>query len=141
MGQQFKSVTAELPFASLLAPVLGEVDDARIAVAAADILRADVVPEITVIPIEAAPVLTGASAYTVVGDPVQWHAVRLLIDQGKLPADARVPVRIFLNSAQWRRAGLIARIAEVANRITLPAMRRRRAAAREWSAHDLVRHL
>jgi hypothetical protein len=141
MGQHGTSMTAQVRFANLLEPVLSEIDDARIAVVAARILRDGALPDIDVVPLDEAPAMSDATIYAVRGDPVQWHAVRLLIEQGKLAADARVPVRIFLSPAQWRRAGLVARIAEVAHRIALPVMRRKRAAGRAWSPRDLVRHL
>lgn len=144
MGQQLTAMTAWVRFSRLLEPVLSEMDDARIAVAAMRIQGRRVLPDLDVVPVSAAPELTDATLYALHGDPVGWHAVRLLIQQGKLPADARVPVRILLNTAQWRRAGLVAQLAQAAHRSDIVVerpRRNRRPSARALSPLDLVRHL
>ncbi len=139
MGKQITAMTAQVPFSRLLEPVLSEIDDARIAVVAARIQRGRALPDLDVVPVSAAAELRDMSLYGLLGDAVEWHAVRLLIQQGKLPADARVPVRIFLNAAQWRRAGLVAKLAQAAHRSDVAVKPRR--ARRALSPLDLVRYL
>jgi hypothetical protein len=134
-------MTAQVRFTSLLQPVLSGVDDARTAAAATRILRAGGPRDIDVVPLGPAAALTQDTIYAVRGDSVEWHAVRLLIEQGKLGADARVPVRIFLNAAQWRRAGLVARLAEAAHRIAVPLTHRIRIPPPELGPRDLIRWL
>jgi hypothetical protein len=142
MGQRLQAMTAHIRFANLLAPVLGEVDDAGIALAAARILNDRGLYDIDVMPVSTKPVLTDDTIYALLGNPVAWHAVRLLMAQGKLPADARVSVRIFLSGEQWRRAGMIARMAEIAHDTDIAVERPRRGAfAPPLSPRDLVRYL
>jgi len=142
MGQKLSSMTAQIRFGSVLAPVLSETDDARTAVMAERLLGDPAQRELHVVPLTAAPELTDRTLYAVVGDPVRWHALRLLMQQGKLAGDATVAARIFLNRDQWQRAGLVARLAEAVNAtpVTVERLRRRRA-ARQWSPHDLLRYL
>jgi hypothetical protein len=139
MGEQFSSMTAEISFGSVLAPVLSDTDDARIAIMAERLLGDPALRELDVVPLTTAPELTDRTFFAVVGDPLRWHALRLLIQQGKLPGDAPLPVRVFLNGDQWNRAGLIARFAEAAHAIPMPVKRRRAAPA--LSPQDLIRHL
>ena len=127
MGRQLKAMTAEVRFGALLAPVLGAVDDAGIAVAAARMLQGDPLPPLDVMPLGGAAELTERSLYVLLGDAVGWHAMRLLIEQGKLANDARVPVRIFLEPGQWRKAGIVAHVAEIAHRTSVKVKRPRRA--------------
>ena len=128
MGRVLRAMTAEVRFNALLAPVLTAVDDAQVAVTAARLLRAGAVPTLDVMPLSRTPELDERTVYALLGDAVAWHAVWLLIEQGKLPANARLPVRIFLDRAQWRQAGLVARIAELAHRTPVRVERPRRGA-------------
>ncbi|MBI3514590.1 MAG: hypothetical protein HY060_11075, partial [Proteobacteria bacterium] len=104
MGRPLNAMTAEVRFGALLAPVLGAVDDAGIAVAANRMLQGDPLPPLDVMPLGRAPAFTERTLYVLLGDAVGWHAMRLLIEQGKLASDTHVPVRVFLNHAQWRKA-------------------------------------
>ncbi len=145
MGQQCPVMSAAIEFDELLPPMLSEIDDARIALAAARRLESPTPPAIDVVPLTASSTLGKGTLYAVLGDPVHWYAVRLLIQQGKLPVGARVAVRVFLNAAQWQHAGAVARQAERANVVEISSDRPRRtidrAAARQWAARDLVRYL
>ena len=130
MGRSLKAMEAEVRFGALLAPVLSAVDDAGIAVAAARMLQGDPLPPLDVMPLGRSRELTERTLYALLGEPVGWHAMRLLIEQGKLASDARVPVRVFLDPAQWRQAGLISHVAEIAHRTPIELKRRPRRAAR-----------
>jgi hypothetical protein len=142
MGHQPSSMSAEIRFGNILEPVLCEVDDARIAVVAEHLQADPNLRELEVVPLTAAPELNERTLYAVVGDPARWHAVRLLIQQGKLAGDVPVTARVFLNREQWQRAGLVARFAEAVNATPVTIERlRRRSAARQWSPHDLLRYL
>jgi len=142
MGEQLSSMTAQISFNAVLAPVLSETDDARIAIMAERLLGDPALRELDVVPLTAAPEMTDRTFFAVVGDPVRWHALRLLIQLGKLPSDAPVSVRVLLNGDQWNRAGLIARFAEAAHAMPVAVTRgRKRRAAPPLSPQDLVRNL
>ena len=127
MARPLKAMTAEVRFGALLAPVLSAVDDAGIAVAAARMLQGDPLPALDVMPLGRTAALNERTLYVLLGDAVGWHAMRLLIEQGKLANDAHVPVRVFLDPAQWRKAGVVAHVAEIAHRTPVKVKRPRRA--------------
>ena len=143
MGQQLSSMTADIRFGSVLAPVLSETDDARIAIMAERLMQDPTMRELDVVPLTAAAELSDRTLYAVIGDPLRWHALRLLIQQGKLPGEAPVAARVFLSRPQWQRAGLVARFAEAAHAIPVTVERPRpaRRGPRQWSPQDLVRFL
>ncbi|MBI3515926.1 MAG: hypothetical protein HY060_17975 [Proteobacteria bacterium] len=122
MGAPLMVMFARIRFSNFLAPVLSECDDAQIAVAASRILRDRAINRIGVIPLIQDADLTGTT-YAMLSGATEWHAVRLLVAQGKLPANLRLPVRIVMNRAQWRRAGLIAHVAEAAHAVSIGADR------------------
>src|SRR5258706_13848241 len=97
MGRPLNAMTAEVRFGALLGPVLSAVGDAGIAVAAARMLQGDPLVPLDVMPLGRAPAFTERTLYVLLGDAVGWHAMPLLIEQGKLASDAQVPVRIFLD--------------------------------------------
>lgn len=108
-------MSARVRLENVLTPVLTASDDAEIACAASRILRDQTVREIEVVPLTQASELTNATFYAIRAGALEWCAVRLLIAQCKLRGDVRLPVRIVMNDAQWRRAGLVAHVAEAAN--------------------------
>jgi hypothetical protein len=121
---------ARVRFNKFLAPVLSECDDAQIAVAASRILCDKAIDHIAVVPLAQDAELTGTTAFAMVSGATVWHAIRLLIAQGKLPENVRLPVRIIMNHEHWRRAGHRARVAEAAHAGTLAADRHGADAAR-----------
>lgn len=116
MGRSHKEMRLDVPFGRLLAPMLHEADDAAIAVEATRILESGALPTIDVVPLTQSRELTGDTLYAIAEGALAWHAVRLLIAQHKLPAQPLLPARVRLDDRQWRRAGLIARIAVLAHR-------------------------
>jgi hypothetical protein len=118
------AMSGRIRFGKFLAPVLTDSDDAAIAVAASRILRDRAVGAIDVIPLTHDPELTEATHYAIRAGATEWHAIRLLVEQGKLRADVRLPVRIFMNGGQWRRAGLVAFVAEAAHSVSVVGVER-----------------
>ena len=120
-------MNAQIRFSSLLAPLLGDGPDAAtVALHANRILETRRMRDVDVIPLSADPVLTENTLYALRSGFADWHAVRLLIDQGKLPPDPRLPVRVHLNAAQWEKAGEIAHEAADQHRATRDRQARRR---------------
>lgn len=117
---RLKEMRLDVPFGRLLAPMFHEADDAAIAIEATRILESGILPTLEVVPLTQSRTLTDATLYAIVQGALGWHAVRLLIAQHKLPPQPRLPTRVRLNDGQWRRAGLVARIAELAHRFRLP---------------------
>ena len=119
-------MNALVRFSNLLAPVLGDGPDAAsIAVLANEILATRKIRDVEVIPLTAEAELTDATLFALRSGFADWHAVRLLIDQGKLPPDPRIHVRVHLNQAQWDKAGEIAQEATIQH-IFLQAAKERR---------------
>ncbi len=127
MARRVHVMNAQIRFSSLLAPVLGDgFDAATVALQASRILETRRIRDVDVIPLTAAPELTENTLYALRSGFADWHAVRLLIDQGKLPPDPRVPVRVHLNPAQWEKAGVIAHEAADQHRATRDGQAHRR---------------
>ncbi|MEJ0071113.1 MAG: hypothetical protein WDO24_22960 [Pseudomonadota bacterium] len=109
MGRHPHVMNALIRFSNLLAPVLSDGPDAAtVAILASNILDTRKLRDVDVIPLSAAPELTENTLFALQSGVAHWHAVRLLIDQGKLPPDPRIHVRVHLNQAQWDKAGEIA---------------------------------
>jgi hypothetical protein len=109
MGRHPRVMNAQVRFSNLLAPVLSDGPDAAtVAMLATRILETRKVRDVEVIPLSAEPALTENTLFALRSGFADWHALRLLIDQGKLPPDPRVHVRVHLNEAQWEKAGEIA---------------------------------
>jgi hypothetical protein len=109
MGRSPHVMNALIRFSNLIAPVLGDGPDAAtVAMLASRILETQRIRDVDVIPLTAAPELDETTLYALRSGFNNWHAVRLLIDQGKLPPDPRIHVRVHLNQAQWDKAGVIA---------------------------------
>jgi len=112
MGRSPRVMNALIRFSNLIAPVLGDGPDAAtVAMLASRILETHRIRDVDVIPLTAAPELDETTLYALRSGFNNWHAVRLLIDQGKLPPDPRIHVRVHLNQAQWDKAGEIAHVA------------------------------
>jgi hypothetical protein len=127
MGRHPRVMNALIRFSNLLAPVLAEgPDSATVAVLASRILETQKVHDVEVIPISEAPELTENSLFALRSGFNDWHALRLLIDQGKLPADPRVHVRVHLNQAQWDKAGEVAHEAADAHETARERLPKRR---------------
>jgi hypothetical protein len=119
-------MNALVRFSNLLAPVLSEGPDAAtVALLASRIWETQRIRDVDVIPLTMAPELNDNTLYALRGGIADWHALRLLIDQGKLPPDPRVHVRVHLNQAQWEKAGEIAHEAAEAHRRHARPIRRR----------------
>ncbi len=122
-------MNALVRFSNLIAPILSDGSDAAsVAMLANHILESNDIRDVDVIPLTAAPELDENTLYALRSGFAHWHAVRLLIDQGKLPPDPRIHVRVHLNAAQWHKAGKIAQEATDAHRSERdrPAKRRAR---------------
>jgi len=133
-------MNALVRFSNLLAPVLSDgPDSATVAILATRILETGKLRDVDVIPLSAAPELTENTLYALQSGVADWHALRLLIDQGKLPPDPRIHVRVHLNQAQWDKAGEVAQEATDAHCAARDRLARRRlrrakpAAYRRWS--------
>jgi hypothetical protein len=128
MGRPPRVMNGLVRFSNLIAPVLSEgpdTDAASVAVLATRILETQRIRDVEVIPLTAAPVLTETTLFAIRSGFDDWHAVRLLIDQGKLPPDPRIHVRVHLNQAQWDKAGEIAQGAAIEHTILEAAKQRR----------------
>src|SRR5258708_38415404 len=102
-------MNALVRFSNLLAPVLSDGPDAAtVALLASRMWETQRIRDVDVIPLTMAPELNDNTLYALRGGIADWHALRLLIEQGKLPPDPRVHVRVHLNQAQWEKAGEIA---------------------------------
>jgi hypothetical protein len=109
MGKSPRVMTALVRFSNLIAPVLADdADAATVSMLASTILQSRRIHDVDVIPLTTEPELTETTLFALRSGFAAWHAVRLLIDQGKLPPDPRVPVRVHLTEAQWDKAGEIA---------------------------------
>ena len=128
MGKSPRVMTALVRFSNLIAPVLADDADAgSVAMLANAILETRRIHDVDVIPLTTEPELTEATLFALRSGFAAWYAVRLLIDQGKLPPDPRVPVRVFLTEAQWDKAGEIAHEAADEHRTRRDRQARRRA--------------
>ena len=131
MGRRPLVMNALVRFSNLIAPVLGDGPDAAtVATLASRILETRRIRDVDVIPLTAEPELSETTLYAVRAGFADWHAVRLLIDQGKLPPDPRIHVRVHLSQAQWDHAGVIAHEAADAHRSARDRQSRRRATRR-----------
>lgn len=111
-----RTMNARVRFSSLLAPVLSDdADAASVADVAAEILRTGRVPDLDVMPLCHDVPLAASTPYAIRAGFADWHGLRLLIQQGRLPADPLVGVRVHLTKAQWQRVGLVARVAAFAH--------------------------
>jgi len=120
-------MNALVRFSNLLAPVLSDgPDSATVAILATRILETGKLRDVDVIPLSAAPELTENTLYALQSGVADWHALRLLIDQGKLPPDPRIHVRVHLNQAQWDKAGEVAQEATDAHCAARDRLARRR---------------
>jgi len=127
MGRHPHVMNAQVRFSNLLAPVLSDGPDAAtVALLATRILETRKVRDVDVIPLSAAPELTENTLYALRSGIADWHALRLLIDQGKLPPDPRIHVRVHLNQAQWDKAGEVAQEAADAHQSARDRLARRR---------------
>lgn len=109
MEKQTRVMNTRVRFSNLLAPVLTDgLDSATVALLASRILETQRVRDVDVIPLSHTPELSENTLYAIRAGFADWHAVRLLIDQGKLPPDPRIHVRVHLNQEQWDKAGEIA---------------------------------
>jgi hypothetical protein len=127
MGRHPRVMNAQVRFSNLLAPVLSDGPDAAtVAMLATRILETRKVRDVEVIPLSAEPDLTENTLFALRSGFADWHALRLLIDQGKLPPDPRVHVRVHLNQAQWDKAGEIAHEAADAHNIAREPLTQRR---------------
>lgn len=110
-----RTMNARVRFSCLLAPVLSDdADGATVARVAAEILRNGRARDLDVVPLCHDLILTANTPYAIRAGFADWHGLRLLIQQGRLPADPLVRVRVHLTDAQWQRAGLVARVASLA---------------------------
>ena len=129
MGRHPRVMNAQVRFSNLLAPVLSDGPDAAtVAMLATRILETRKVRDVEVIPLSAEPALTENTLFALRSGFADWHALRLLIDQGKLPPDPRVHVRVHLNEAQWEKAGEIAHEAADAHDSAREPLTKRRSA-------------
>ena len=127
MARQPHVMNALVRFSSLLAPVLADGPDAAtVALLAARILETRKLRDVDVIPLTTAAELSDNTLYALRSGIADWHALRLLIDQGKLPPDPRVHVRVHLSQAQWEKAGEIAHEAADAHEAARERLARRR---------------
>jgi hypothetical protein len=128
-------MNALVRFSNLLAPVLADGPDAAtVALLAARILETRRLRDVDVIPLTTSAELSDNTLYALRSGIADWHALRLLIDQGKLPPDPRVHVRVHLSQVQWEKAGEVAREAADAHlaareRLSLRRLRRARSTA------------
>jgi hypothetical protein len=126
MAKHPRVMNALVRFSNLLAPVLSdEADAATVSDLANHILATQRIRDVDVIPLTTAAELTDNTLYALRSGHAHWHAVRLLIDQGKLPPDPHIPVRVHLNEAQWDKAGEIAHDAADAHRTARDRQARR----------------
>jgi hypothetical protein len=136
MARHPRVMHALVRFSNLLAPVLADGPDAAaVALLAARMLETRTARDVDVIPLTAAAELTDNTLFALRSGIADWHALRLLIDQGKLPPDPRVHVRVHLNQAQWEKAGEVAREAADAHISTRERLARRRARRARTSAY------
>jgi hypothetical protein len=136
MGRHPRVMHALIRFSNLLAPFLSDGPDAAsVALLATRILETRKLRDVDVIPLSAAPELTEDSLYALQSGVADWHALRLLIDQGKLPPDPRIHVRVHLNQAQWDKAGEVAQEATDAHRSARERLAMRRLRHARPSAH------
>ena len=139
MGRSPHVMNALIRFSNLIAPVLGDGPDAAtVAVVASRILETQRIRDVDVIPLTAAPDLDETTLYALRSGFNDWHAVRLLIDQGKLPPDPRIHVRVHLNQAQWDKAGEIAHEAADAHRTARERQQRARRPRRARRRHGFA---
>jgi hypothetical protein len=128
MGRRPLVMNTLVRFSNLIAPVLSDGPDAAtVAQLANRILETRRIRDVDVIPLTTEPELSETTLYAVRSGFADWHAVRLLIDQGKLPPDPRIHVRVHLTQAQWDKAGEIAHEAADAHRRARDRQARRRA--------------
>lgn len=128
MGKSPRVMMALVRFSNLLAPVLADgADAATVALLANTILETRRIHDVDVIPLTTEPELTDTTLFALRSGFAVWYAVRLLIDQGKLSPDPRVPVRVHLSETQWDKAGEIAHEAADAHRTLRDRQARRRA--------------
>jgi len=128
MARPPRVMHALIRFSNLLAPVLAEGPDAAtVALLAARMLETRSLRDVDVIPLSAGAELTDNTLFALRSGIADWHALRLLIDQGKLPPDPRVHVRVHLNQAQWDKAGEVAHAAADAHVAARDRLARRRA--------------
>jgi len=138
MAKQQRVMHALVRFSSLLAPVLGEgPDSAAVALLANRILATRKLNDVDVVPLSTAAELTENTLFALRSGVADWHALRLLIDQGKLPPDPRVHVRVHLNQAQWEKAGEIAQEAFDAHIAARERLARRRLRRAKRAPHRL----
>jgi len=140
MGRQPRVMNALVRFSNLIAPILSEGNDAAsVAVLAGRILESQRIRDVEVILLTAAPEITETTLFAIRSGFDDWHAVRLLIDQGKLPPDPRIHVRVHLSQAQWDKAGEIAQEASIQHIFLQAAQERpRRKRARKRKTADAV---
>ena len=131
-------MNALVRFSNVIAPVLSDShDDASVAVLAGRILESQRIRDVEVIPLTAEPDITETTLFAIRSGFDDWHAVRLLIDQGKLPPDPRIHVRVHLTQAQWNKAGEIAQEASIQHIFLQAAKERpRRKRARKRKTAD-----
>ena len=138
MGRHPHVMNALVRFSNVIAPVLSDShDDASVAVLAGRILESQRIRDVEVIPLTAEPDITETTLFAIRSGFDDWHAVRLLIDQGKLPPDPRIHVRVHLNQAQWDKAGEIAQEATIQH-IFLQAAQERRPRRKRARKRKLV---
>ena len=127
MARHPRVMNALVRFSNLLAPVLADGPDAAtVALLAARILETRRLRDVDVIPLTTSAELTDNTLYALRSGIADWHALRLLIDQGKLPPDPRVHVRVHLTQVQWDKAGEIAHEATDAHSAARDRLARRR---------------
>lgn len=142
MPRHPRVMNALVRFSNLIAPVLSDGPDAAsVAVLAGRILETRRIRDVDVIPLTAEPDITETTLFAIQAGFADWHAVRLLIDQGKLPPDPRIHVRVHLNEVQWDKAGEIAFGATIEHSILQAAKQprpRRAKTRRKRKSQDLL---
>jgi hypothetical protein len=142
MRRHPRVMNALVRFSNVIAPVLSDGPDAAsVALLAGRILETQRIRDVEVIPLTAEPEITETTLFAIRAGFADWHAVRLLIDQGKLPPDPRIHVRVHLNQAQWDKAGEIAYGATIEHMILQAAKEprpRRKAAPKRQRAPRLL---
>jgi CheY-like chemotaxis protein len=125
MATDTRWMNAVVRFSKLLEPALSDdADDAKVALHAARILENGNLPDIEVVALSPQAELTESTVFGILSGKTDWHAIRLLVDQGKLPQDPGIDVRIQLSDDQWRQAGgkaLAAQVGHGAARLPLVA--------------------
>src|SRR5258708_2379768 len=125
MATETRWMNAVVRFSKLLEPALSDdADDAKVALRAARILENGNLPDIEVVALSPQAELTESTVFGILSGKTDWHAIRLLVDQGKLPQDPSIDVRIQLSDDQWRQAGgkaLAAQVGHGAARLPLVA--------------------